>query len=228
MRRLTPDSSKAAPRLVRLADALAAPDASTASAAVREATPDPAELARTERDRAFEAARDEGKAKGLADAEVEVSRRVDVISKRLEAEHRAAMQTLETRAAGLSKLIAAASAAVADHARDAEEVAVEAAFAALLKILGEKAAQRSLVRDYCREALAARGAGQATLRLAPEDCEGLELEAADLQVVADPALAPGQCVLESNRGTSDTGLDVRLEAMKRAFLDGLSGHRQAG
>lgn len=221
MRRLSQDPQDA-PRLTRLADALAAP----MSVAAAVPAPDTAERLRREREQVLEAARQEGQAKGLAEAEADVSRRVEAIASRLEAEHQAAMERLQARASAVSKLADGLAAAVSDHASVAEEVAVEAAFAAVLRILGDKATERSLVREVCQQALAARGAGMATLRLSPADREGLDIDAIDLQVVADPSLAPGQCILESTRGASDTGLDVRLEAMKRAFLDGLSGHRQ--
>lgn len=223
MRRLSTEVGPVAPRLARLADALAAPALSVSV----ETAADPAEQLQREHDQALEAARRIGREQGLADADAEVTRRVDAIAKRLEAEHRIAMDRLEARTTEVASLGDGLAAAIAGHARTAEEVAVEAAFAALLRVLGERAADRSLVRDLCQQALSARGVGTATLRLAPEDREGLDIDAVDLQVVADPSLSPGQCILESPRGASDTGLDVRLEAMKRAFLDGLSGHRQA-
>lgn len=226
MRRLNPEAAMTAPRLARLADALAAPVPALAAAA--ETAPDPAAQLRLERDQVFEAARAEGKAQGLAEAEAEVAKRVDAISRRLEIEHRKAMQALETRIAEISRLGEGMAAAIAEHAAASEETAVESAYAALLRVLGERSADRTLMRELCQQALLSRGAGSATLRLAPEDREDLALEGTDLQIIADAALTPGQCILESNRGASDTGLDVRLEAMKRAFLAGLSGHRQAG
>lgn len=219
MRRLSQDIG---PRLSSLAEALgpisqagAAPSAS-----------DPAERLRHEREQAFESARRDGLAKGLADAEAEIARRVDHVASRLRSEHEAAMDQLGTRSEAMAQLANGLSSALAGQARDAEEVAVEAAFAALLRVLGDKAADRRLMRELCQQALASRGAGMATLRLSPDDHAGLELDAVDLQVIADPVLQPGQCILESARGASETGLDVRLEAMKRAFLDGLSSHRR--
>lgn len=223
MRRLSQDMQESGPRLSRLADALAPPVPATAIPPV-----DAAELLQKERERLFDAARREGQAKGLAEAEAEVSRRVEAVASRLKAEHQAALEKLDARAGAMSKLAQGLAAALDGQARDAEEAAVEAAFAALLRVLGDKAAERHLVRELCQQALIARGAGAATLRLSPDDHAGLELEAVDLQIVADPALSPGQCILESSRGASDTGLDVRLEAMKRAFLDGLSRHRRGG
>ena len=223
MRRLSPESE---PRLARLSDALAAPAPATAAAKV--AAPDPAEQFRRERDQLVEAARVEGKQKGLADAEAEIARRVDAVPARLETEHRRAVQELQARIAEVSALGDALSAAIRQHAATSEETAMEAAYAALLRVLGERAADRTLMRELCLQALAARGAGTATLKVSAQDREDLRIEANNLQIVADPGLLPGQCVLESARGASDTGLDVRLEAMKQAFLDGLSGHRQAG
>lgn len=223
MRRLNESAQEGGPRLARLADALTRPE----PAPTVDAGPDADELRRREHAKQAASARREGHAQGMAEAEAEIARRVDAISAKLGAEHTARLQELDTRAQALSRLAEGLRAAQAVHAREAEDAAVEAAYAALLRVLGDKAADRSLMRDLCLQALQARGAGAATLRLSPPDAALMELDAADLQLVADAALLPGQCVLESSRGASETGLDVRLEAMKRAFLDGLAAHRQA-
>jgi flagellar biosynthesis/type III secretory pathway protein FliH len=222
MRRLTVPAQAGGPRLVMLAEALVPPAPPVAS----EPAPDLAAQQKQEVDRQFEAARREGEARGLADADAAVAKRVDEIAARLRAEHELECERLDAKRAALAALIEGIEAALARQAREVEEVAVEAAFAAVVRILGDKAAERTLMRELCVQALQARGVGAATLRLSPGDLALVDLPDADLQLVADAALKPGQCVLGSSRGTSDTGLDVRLEAISRAFLDGLSAHRQ--
>lgn len=222
MRRLTVPAQAGGPRLVMLAEALVPP----APPAATEPAPDPALQRQAEVESQFEAARRAGEAKGLADAKAEIAERVDEIAGKLRAEHARECEQLRERAAALAAVVEGIEAALAVQARDAEEVAVEAALAAVVRMLGDKAADRTLMRELCVQALQARGVGAATLRLSPDDLAGLELPELDLQLVADSTLKPGQCVLESSRGTSDTGLDVRLDAISRAFLDGLAAHRQ--
>jgi flagellar assembly protein FliH len=47
--------------------------------------------------------------------------------------------------------------------------------------------------------------------------EGLD-EVRELQVVADPALPPGGCIVESRWGDVDIGVDTQLEAAERALV----------
>lgn len=219
MRRLSDPSRKDGPALVLLADALAAPVAMPTPVA-----PNPADERRLEHQAVLEKARREGLAQGLADAEAELAKRVEAVALKLREAQRLDAQRLETRVAALDESISGLASALAQHARHAEEVAVEAAFAALVRVLGQKSADRALMRELCEEALKSRGIGAATLRLSPADHPDVDLGDTHLSVVADSSLSPGQCVLESPRGASDTGLDVRLEAIKRAFLDGLAAH----
>lgn len=226
MRRLSHPAHQPGPALVLLADALAAPPASAAQVSVAQAA-DPADQRRREGEVAFETARREGLAKGLADADAEVAKRVEAIAVKLRESQRLDAQRLEARIGELNTLTKSLDAAFALRAREAQDVAVETAYAALVRVLGQKSADRQLMRELCEEALKLRGLGAATLRLSPADHADVALEDTHLSVVADSSLSPGQCVLESPRGASDTGLDVRLEAIRRAFLDGLGAHGAA-
>jgi flagellar biosynthesis/type III secretory pathway protein FliH len=152
---------------------------------------------------------------------------VEAITAKLRESQRLDAQRLEARITELNTLLKSLDAAFVLRAREAQDLAVETAYAALVRVLGQKSADRQLMRELCEEALKARGIGAATLRLSPADHADVALEDTHLLVVADSSLSPGQCVLESPRGASDTGLDVRLEAIRRAFLDGLGAHGAA-
>jgi flagellar assembly protein FliH len=219
MRRLTPLPGSTPP--LSLADALAA----TAAPAVVDNQADERDLARREREALFADVRRDAAAKGLADAEAEIGRRTDAISARLQAEHALALSALRERMDAMSQLAAALSEAVGRHRRECEEAAIEAAYAALLQVLGDKAEDRSLMPTLCAHILRTRGAGPLTLRLSPADCALVE-PAEDVRLVPDVTLASGRCIVESARGGSDTGLDVRLEALKNAFLEALTLHRE--
>jgi flagellar biosynthesis/type III secretory pathway protein FliH len=226
MRRLSHPADPQGPALVLLADALAAPAASAAPPPRVEAA-DPADQRRRELEEAFAAARREGLAKGLSEADDELANRVEAITAKLRESQRLDAQRLEARITELNTLLKSLDAAFVLRAREAQDLAVETAYAALVRVLGQKSADRQLMRELCEEALKARGIGAATLRLSPADHADVALEDTHLLVVADSSLSPGQCVLESPRGASDTGLDVRLEAIRRAFLDGLGAHGAA-
>lgn len=200
----------------RLADAL-----SPASAVAPAAPAGP-----TERERILEAARREGYAQGLSEADAEISRRVREALAEFE-EHRAQAES-RTNAAieSLAQLARGVEAAVSEHQRIAEETAVEAAYAALLRLLEGRADDRSLLLDFCRQALHDSGIGAASLRVAPSEAVDVLRQALGIPVIEDASLGAGQCVVESARGASDTGLDVRLEAMRQAFLGGLAAHRR--
>lgn len=182
----------------------------------------------SEREKAFELARREGYAAGLSEAEAEVARRVAEVAANLEEKVRAEHARLNDAMETVSRLGRGIEAALVDYARLAEEVAVEAAYAAILRLLEVRDTDRALVSEFCRQALASFGSGAKTVRLAPGDVVDRLAGEFGVTVVEDPSLAPGQCVIESLRGASDTGLDVRLEAMRLAFLEGLAEHRRRG
>ena len=110
------------------------------------------------------------------------------------------------------------------HRRECEEAAVEGAYAALLQVLGRRAGERTLMQELCEHVLERQGRGPLTLRLASVDCAHVGMPD-EIRIVPDPTLAPGSCVVESPRGGVDTGLDVRLSALRDAFLEALVVHR---
>lgn len=220
MRRMTTTPERLSP----LAEALAA--APSAILAPLTASVDAEAMAGRERAAALDAARRDGLARGLANAEAEIAKRVEAIAGKLRDEHARAQDALQVRIGELRTLSAALADAVVVHRRDCQDAAVEAAFSALVRVLGDKAADRSLMPALCAQVLQSRGAGPVTLRLAPSDCALVDA-GEDVRVVPDPALAAGRCVVETSRGGSDTGLDVRLDAVKNAFLEALALHREA-
>lgn len=167
----------------------------------------------------------EGLQRAVLEAEAEIQRRVDAVAAQLKAEQEALLAQMQVRLESLNALLAAVRDAARRQAADAEETAVEAAYTATLHLLGEKAAEHELMRELCRHALKAHGQDSITVRLSEADLESLDLQVSDVRFVADRHLRPGQCVIESPRGEFETGLDVRLDALKRAFLDGLAAHR---
>lgn len=81
-----------------------------------------------------------------------------------------------------------------------------------------------------------RGRRNVVLRVAPDDLEAVQAtletlprDAADvppLEIVADARLEPGACLLESELGVIDAGLETQLQSIREAFLRHLGqGHQ---
>jgi flagellar biosynthesis/type III secretory pathway protein FliH len=167
----------------------------------------------------------------LADARAEAEAlRRDV---EREAARRREEAAREGHAAGLAR--AAAVLLQAEARRDerlaaAEADAVELGLEVARRLLGRSLAlDAGAVRGAAEGALAAvRGRRRATLRLHPAAAQALARESGPLaalaalpavEVVADPALGPGDAVVETEAGAVDGRLEVRLEAMRRALLE---------
>jgi flagellar assembly protein FliH len=129
----------------------------------------------------------------------------------------------DTQAArdGYLQATAALDETVAEDRLWAESLAVELAFTSVLRLLGDKVADRSLIADLCTQARLAIGGGSMRLRLSPNDIDDVRSRVSTIELVGDDSLPAGSCQVETPRGRFDAGLDVRLELLRRALLDGL-------
>lgn len=186
---------------------------------------DVADALRVQHQRAFDAARKEGFAEGSKDAEREIAQQVEKIERRLTAVHEAAMAKLEAEQSRLRQYISSLSGALQDYSVDAETLAVEVAYAAVIRVLGEKSADRTLLPELCRTIVREYGHPPATLRVSDVDFSLFESTEFDIPVEADRRLLPGQCVIDTARGQFESGLDVRLEALTKALLSAVAEHR---
>jgi flagellar assembly protein FliH len=188
---------------------------------------DPAELLRRDRLAAQEEGYKEGMAKGLADANKEIGARSAKLESELRSKHQNAVRELDAARASLLVLMKNLESEIERLAMQAEDVAVEAAFSAVLKLLGERSVDRTLMRELCLHALASAEQAPTALRISQMDRDSIGDDWKDIILIADTRYAAGQCALETRLGHYETGLDVRLEALKRAFLEGLQDHRSA-
>lgn len=196
-----------------------------------EPVPDPRIALEAERRALLVAAREEGLASGLRDAEQRIETRAraaersarDVLDR--EAERLADASTrLEALLVALPKEIAAMD-------RRSEAIVVEAVFAATVRLVGELVQDDARLVDYCRTALVAHAARPAVLRVHPDALAAVRDALPDaaketLRVEGDAALGAMHCRIESERGVYDVSLEHRLDGLKRALLDALSGDRE--
>jgi flagellar assembly protein FliH len=141
---------------------------------------------------------------------------------------RAALQSGVERAALLATRLAEARTSVIG---DAEEAAIELAFGAVCRIMGEFAASRDAVVAAVRAGAAAmREHGQVCIRLHPLDLEMLEQGGArsgtELRYCADSAVDLGGCLVESSAGTLDARLETQLERLRATLVGVRAARRQ--
>ncbi|WP_266158301.1 FliH/SctL family protein [Dyella silvatica] len=165
---------------------------------------------------------DRGYTDGLRSAKAEVDTAAAQARMQWEAEARTALDAAlaETQAARGAYLDSAnaLSITVSEDRHWAESFAIELAYAAVLRLLGEKAADRSLIERLYAQARQAVGEGIMRLRVAPDDLADVGHQAKGIELVADETLPVGSCLLETPRGRFDAGLDVRLELLRQALL----------
>ncbi len=150
----------------------------------------------------------------------------------LDAERRGVLEA--AREEGLRQGISEAAPIVADVAiaidafwRERESELAEVGFAIAHRILGSVPADEVLAR-LASEAIAEHAASvKLTLRAGPEAAAYLRAALKDLghdhrvTVLADPAVAPGECNLSHKHGRANLGLLAQF----RAMMNGLPGHQ---
>ena len=209
-------------RIVGLGD-LFKPREPVAAAEPAPPPPDPRVLLEQERVRVLDAARKDGHAAGMRDAEKDIEARATAAEREWQAKFEKETVRLAETTRRLEALIAALPDAVAEVERQIETLTVEATFAATLRIVAEAARDEAMVLDFCREALAEYALRPVRLRVHPElvATVAATLASDDIRVEGDPRLAHGQCRIESEKGLYDISLAHRLDALKDQLLASL-------
>jgi flagellar assembly protein FliH len=187
--------------------------------------PDPAETLRAQQKLAFEEAGKRGFAEGMKDAESEIRLQVEKFAVRMREEQAVALKRMQAEQEHLHKVASSLQQALAGYLADAELLAVEVAFASVTRLLGDKSADRSLMGEFCHRIVNEYGHPPATLRVSEADMPLLDSIELGIPVEADRRLVPGQCVIDTARGQFDSGLDVRLEALRKTLLATVAEHR---
>lgn len=210
-------------RIAGLADVLGKPRAQHGERHA-EPVPDPAVLLQLERERVLAEAHAEGFAKGMREAGEEVQARVRAAESKVEQTHAAETERLRAANQRMQALLLALPDAVAGLESQTHAAAAEIAYAAVVRLLGERNADHSLIDELCRQALAESRQRPVVVRVAASHYAALSAldESEGVRIVADAELAPGQCRLETHKGVYESGLEIRLESLKQALLRGLA------
>ena len=123
----------------------------------------------------------------------------------------------------------------ADYIESLEESVVELVISGVRKILGSFDDRALAVRVVSGALAVMRNQKQVTLRVSPDNAESLREQLDTLlsshpgigmiEVVADPRLKPGDCVLESDLGIVDAGLHTQLDRLEAALSKHLGDGR---
>jgi len=180
------------------------------------------EQLRQERQQAYEAAREQGRREGQLEAEQSHARQAAKATTAFEAECRQHLEELQDERSRLRELGAGIGDALQAIARDTVAQAAEIAYAAALRLYGGSGVANVDFSALCARILQEQRQRPLTLRVAPAQLPLAQVfEEAGICVESDHRLVAGQCRLDTGRELIDTGLDVRLEALKAALLEGL-------
>lgn len=97
-------------------------------------------------------------------------------------------------------------------------LATEVAYAAVVRLLGERAADRPLLGEYCAHLVATTGHDAAALYVAPAVLDEVRAHVTSVPVRPDAALECSGCRLEGERGQLRAGLRERLDGLRDALL----------
>lgn len=171
---------------------------------------------------AFEQSRSDGLAQGQAKAAADFQERLLVEQKALELARESVNAAETQRRQQFEGLIEALREKQHQLEHDAEILAVELAFRALVRLLHVRHEDRSLLAEACTVAMQELGSAAIRIRI-PQAASALIRSHAQVgvEIVVDTSLQPDQCFVETLRGESETGLATRLEGLKQSLLNAL-------
>lgn len=195
----------------------------TDTSSASEPSPDPRVLLEQERVRVLEAAREDGHAAGMRDAEKAIEARAQAAEREWQAKYQKETERLADATRRLEALIRTLPEALAEIETQVEALTVEATFAATARIVAEAARDETMVIGFCREALAEYALRPVALRVHPDALAAVKSALADdgIRVESDARLATGQCRIESAKGLYDISLEHRMDALKTQLLASL-------
>lgn len=163
----------------------------------------------------------EGFETGFADGDKEARQALEATQEIARAVGEAAEAEKERWRTGLATLAEQVAAVQKMEREQSEALAVTIAYAAVCRFVGHMHAEHRLVAALCREALEGMHVESVQLRVAQTDQAALEQVGLALPIKADPALQPGDCVIETALGDIEAGIEVQLRALLQTLLETL-------
>lgn len=180
---------------------------------------------------------DEARQAGLASASkdnaAKLQRLEGELQARLQKEADALRAELQQERARLVEYIEAVTTERQALVAQAEPVALEIAFTAVAKLLGQRAVERSVVQDLAAQAVAEHKLSMPLrIRVSPSDYEQLHALPEEGELAhhfrPDEHVQAGGCIIEMGHGRIDASLDVQLTTIKDLLLKSLThGHAES-
>lgn len=168
----------------------------------------------------LQAARETGLREGLAEAQrrldeamraatEQLQRQTEALQAQMQSEHDASIARVDQTLQGLTR-------AWAQRVDALESDAIELAFAAVCRLMGEARADRAAIAALIEQGIAQlRGGAALRVRVHPDDLAALQGDALmarhpAIQWLADTSVSAGGCLLDTEHGTLDARLDRQL------------------
>ena len=146
-----------------------------------------------------------------------------------------AQQDQQKALAKLQEVAALFTQALESQLEQVDSFACEIAFAALLKMVGEQACASQFTIALVQQALSAvRGAEQIKIHISQRDYESIDdikqqmldgTSLIDFELLADPRVTVGGCLIETDAGLWDARLETQLQRLKEATDQALKGQK---
>lgn len=163
----------------------------------------------------------EGFDAGFADGDKEARQALEEAQENAHAAKEAAEAEKERWRSGLVTLAEQFEAVQKVEREQSEALAVTIAYAAVCRLVGRMHAERSLVSALCLEVVESMHLEPTQVRVAQTDQTALEKVDLTLSIKVDPALQPGDCIIETPLGGVEAGIEVQLQALLKALLETL-------
>ncbi len=185
----------------------------------------------------FEEGREAGLREGLVEAQKRLDEALDAAMKKVD--EQAASQAAQQRAEHallmerLAGTLNGLEAALAARLETLETDAIELAFEAVCRLMGESRGDRAAVSGLVLQAMGQLRAGTLLrVRLHPDDLDALEGDALiarhpAVQWQADTKVALGGCMLDTESGTLDARLDRQLKQLRNVWVASHAAHAAA-
>lgn len=149
------------------------------------------------RQQAMDSGRDEGLQQGRQIAEAQYKKELETLRLLIESVHAARQRYIE----------------------DIGDDAMEIAFVAITKILGESFATREAALAAVQEAIrCCKQRGRLLVKVAPPDFELLNGKLSDVELVPDEHVRWGGCVLEGSSGNLDARLETQVQRLRDTLV----------
>ncbi len=179
-----------------------------------------------ERNNELEQLREKAYQNGLKQAEKEIEQAILELECKYADEHAVLKRQLDSSISALN-LLAENLIKTTNQARtQAFEQAVVISYAGITRILEAAAIEKSLMADVCRSIVAEYGSKPITIGLNQDDFSLINAELFPVAITISPELKRGQCHVLNTHGYFETGIDIRLEAIKNSFLSALKSSQR--